>query len=180
MFKPVYISKTNPSVNDDCLRGYIAGSFWLNSLTNTLYQCKDAARGAASWIIISSGQSSEWNTWTPSLTWGPGIPTVSKAKYRYITIGKAVYFIINLSALNETGGGLNSLEITLPITPKDTDMKIPVNCEVAVGTGSPSKNYMYIDAENDLEASRTLKTWIMSFPNSETWHYFITGFYEIS
>ena len=44
-----YTATTNPTVNDDSSDGYTVGSRWVNTSTDTLYECLDASAGAAIW-----------------------------------------------------------------------------------------------------------------------------------
>lgn len=44
-----FLSSSNPTVNDDSTKGFVAGSQWLNSSTQTLWMCTSATATAAKW-----------------------------------------------------------------------------------------------------------------------------------
>jgi len=60
-------SSSAPNINNDSSQGYSAGSQWLKTDTNTLYECKDATVGNAIWVVIS-GQSIDINSLTEKTT----------------------------------------------------------------------------------------------------------------
>lgn len=53
-----YTATTDPSVGDDELGGYRAGSEWHNNTAQTLWLCWDASTGAAVWVQITGVGSS--------------------------------------------------------------------------------------------------------------------------
>jgi hypothetical protein len=44
-----------PTVSNDSTQGYIAGSYWINTALNEVYQCTSGSVGAAVWISITNG-----------------------------------------------------------------------------------------------------------------------------
>lgn len=87
--------------------------------TNTPYV------GANSWRIAALAQATTdmdavpqtkmWGTWTPTLTWATATPTGLTSSYRYMQIGKTVFynFFVQATDSNATTG----LTFTLPSTP---------------------------------------------------------------
>lgn len=49
----VYVSTTDPTVNDDASQGFSAGSLWLNVNTGLLWACTDATVGNAQWVTTN-------------------------------------------------------------------------------------------------------------------------------
>lgn len=43
---------TNPTVSDDNTQGYSAASIWVNTSTNAVFMCTNAATGAAVWVSV--------------------------------------------------------------------------------------------------------------------------------
>ena len=56
--KTNYRVGTDPTVDDDLLRGYAVGSSWINTSTNELFICFDNSQGAAVWLNIGIARSS--------------------------------------------------------------------------------------------------------------------------
>jgi len=48
--RPVYVSTSNPTVNDDDSDGFSPGVLWLNSTTGQTFILQDASVGAAVWV----------------------------------------------------------------------------------------------------------------------------------
>lgn len=52
---------TNPAVSDDNTQGYQIGSIWINTSTDTAYQCLDASTGAAVWKETTQQDTNQTN-----------------------------------------------------------------------------------------------------------------------
>jgi hypothetical protein len=50
-----FAATTNPGVSNDSTQGYQVGSTWINTTSQTLWQCVSAAAGAAVWVEYASG-----------------------------------------------------------------------------------------------------------------------------
>ena len=48
---------SDPSITDDETDGYGAGSIWINTVTNDIFQCTDASEDAANWEETTGGGS---------------------------------------------------------------------------------------------------------------------------
>ena len=58
---------SDPTVNDDVSEGYLVGSIWLNTTTDTFFSCADNAEGAAVWSSSTgSPESSYKGAWNAS------------------------------------------------------------------------------------------------------------------
>ena len=61
-----------PSVNDDSSTGYMVGSVWVNTSTNTAYMCVDATVGAAVWEIVTGIEGPQGEVGAQGPTGGVG------------------------------------------------------------------------------------------------------------
>jgi len=71
-------------------------------------------------VLIGGG----WKNWTPVLTWDE-TPTAPTGVYRYKVENNTVSFEITMDGTNDSGSGITTLNITLPIVPKDINAYWP-------------------------------------------------------
>ena len=157
MYRPTYISSSAPTVNDDYGSGFREGNFWWDDATGTLYVLEDHTTGSADWVAVTSSTVGEWDDWTPTFTWAGGSVGGFSYVARYIQIGNKVTFILNCQGTVSAGADVTGLTISLPVTPTDVNMYVPVlNIEVR-GTTFARTSIGYVDAENNNAAQRLLK-----------------------
>lgn len=111
----MYEDVIDPTVNDDGQAGYEVGNWWLNTLTNSLFQCLGINTGAAIWQL----KPSEVNgTWTPALVFGgdsTGI-TYNNVEGLYTRIGSTVYINAFLQLTSKGTSQGNAAIQGLPFT----------------------------------------------------------------
>lgn len=118
--------------------------------------------------------SNQWQTWTPTLTWGTAIPISITAVARYKVIGKTVFFTIYVSA-TDGNGAVAPLTATLPVIPKTNIVFPAITCRQSVG-GTVSARSGYVrdnGTNNDVTVSLTTSTALSALL------VYISGFYEI-
>lgn len=181
MYRPTHIAAVAPTVNDDITEGFHRGNYWWDTVTQTQYILEDEADGAAVWVIVAGGGSLAWANWIPVVTFTGGAATPTYVA-RYQTVNNTVYFTLLLQAANTSGSTTTAVSCTLPVTPKDNNMFIPINAQYAMSTLT-ARTDIYgtqmwiIDCYN--AANRDLFC-IPSFSllNGETYTWIMSGFYE--
>lgn len=86
VIKGVVVKTTSPAVTDDNTKGFYVGFKWVNTATDTTYNCADASTGTAVWTISSTPTSNTWNPPTIPL----GALLASGASF-FINGGAGVY-----------------------------------------------------------------------------------------
>lgn len=123
----------------------------------------------------------QWSTWSPSLSWTGGTPTIDATVYRYQWENSyTIKFHIKIQATNETGSGISALNITLPVTPSDINSGQEIHASVGTSLSGATKGDWYIDMNDNTANNRKIYSRRLSFPNSTTYYFFISGWYEVS
>lgn len=55
--KNIFDAVTNPGANDDSSNGFETGSRWVNTATDTVWECLDASAGAAIWHRVLTDEA---------------------------------------------------------------------------------------------------------------------------
>jgi len=106
------------------------------------------------WISIATAATPgliehlNWGDFVPVLVWADATPTGLTVVGRYRHIGNGVEFVINIRGADGAGGTLSSA--TLPVTPSDLNIVIPV-CGLQKVDTTWTNPEAYIDAETDLK-----------------------------
>ncbi len=155
----------------------IFGSYALTGTTSifkaTLPKFYDFTSSDIEQQIIS--QKTDWQAWTPTITWTTANPTTIIAKARYKAINKTVFFDINISAANGNNAAA-PVSITLPLTPGKLDYSPVVNAVEIIGT-TPVAKYAYI---RDDGTNNDICVMIDTATAGSALALKISGFYEIS
>lgn len=86
----MWMDVVDPTVNEDGENGYEIGNWWLNTVSNNLFQCLGIDTGNALWQITPSSLN---GTWTPSLSFGGSSDGIvyNSQMGEYTVIGNIVY-----------------------------------------------------------------------------------------
>lgn len=105
------------------------------------------------WMVAGKNTRSEPLSWSPTESWTTGTPDTSAVADYKISNGICNFWY---DATWTDGNGATAVTLTLPVTPRDINAKIPVHCIQTVGS-TTTNPLAYVDAVSDTAAARLLK-----------------------
>ncbi len=161
----VFSNYTGEFTSVVCNSGFVDGNdgFVLHPYESAYVRCSEVGSTTYRWQRDGHTPlvNARWQTWTPTLSWTTATPTLSTAIYRYIVIDGVCLFYINVASAD--GAGATALTATLPITPHDVDIEIPVKATQTIA-GTATNALGYVDAANN-----TIENRLLEFQNFSTW-----------
>ena len=183
MYRPTHIAAIPPTVNDDMSLGFQRGNYWWDTATQTEYILEVETIAAANWVVVAGGGSVAWSDWIPTFTWDGGVPTTTYVA-RYQTVNNTVFFTLLIEAANASGSSATGLSLTLPVTPRDNNIFLPIYAMYSMSAIS-SKADIYGTMLFVLDGYSAVTRKLHCVPNftlanGSTWTWIMEGFYEIT
>jgi len=151
---------------------------WFNTTTQKLYVLTDDTTGSASWAELNTGTIGTWENWTPSYTWVGNTPTGISTVARYIALGKAVYFVLQVSGTVGGIADLTDMSASLPAlaTVVDNNSLVPINNFRVVGAAYDKGDMVSIDSVVDPAVLN--HTSFTTISPTTTFTLYFSGYYE--
>ena len=149
-----YAATTNPTVSDDSGDGYSVGSRWVNTSTDTLYECLDASVGAAVWRPSDEVKAGGSAGVVIRNSGGTTVATIGPANGTGVTFAGAV-----------NAGSINSLTTQLSVANGGTGAASLTANSVILGNGTSALQTVAPGTSGNVLTSNGT-TWASAAPSS--------------
>jgi len=121
-----------------------------------------------------------WADWRPTLVWtGTTVPVLTTVA-KYTQVGSWVNFVYGATSAANTGVSVTGLTITLPVTPKDINSYIPLDCHQLQTGGAYRDAQAYIDVTTDSASERLVRFRNIHPIYTNAYAMYLAGAYEVA